>query len=205
MLDIRDIIVERFQAETNGPSEHAQEAQNKINLLIFQRERPFLNEGPPPMPPPFAILDAMIEPYFATYNQHFPIWRKEKFIEIANDLRYSASPERDHASIVCCNNLILVTLAANSLRSCRGRQTQPKYTYKRSSIDSDIIAGFLGNAKRAIEHIGLLLSPGLLNLQALLSLVCLFLNITHESFNIWCNSLTRAKRIVHSGTRVLFL
>lgn len=204
-LDIKDIIAERFEAEPYRLSEHAQEAQNKINLLIAQGERALPNDGPPPMPPPFAILDAMIEPYFAIHNQHFPIWRKEKFIEIANDLRHSASPEREHASIVCCNNLIFITLTANSLRSCRGRPTQSNYTCKRSSIDSDIIAGFLANAKRAIEHIELLLSPCLLNLQALLSLVCSFSNTTHKMSKIRRNSLTRAKLTVRSRTRLPFL
>lgn len=205
ILDIKDIIAERFEAEPHRLSEYAQEAQNKINLLTVQGERALLTDGPPPTPPPFAILDAMIEPYFAMNNQHFPIWRKEKFIEIANDLRHSASPEREHASSVCCNNLILITLTANSLRSCRGRSTQSTYTSKRSSIDSDIIAGFLANAKRAIEHIELLLSPCLLNLQALLSLVCSSLSITHEMSKTWRNSLTRAKHPVRSSTRVPFL
>ena len=178
MLDMKDIIAGRFGIEPRRLSECAQEAQSKIDILIGQGEGELLKDGLPPMIPPFAILDAMIEPYFATNNPHFPIWRKEKFIQMANDLRHSASPEQDHASIICCNNLILTALTANSLRSRRGRPIQSKHARKRSSIDSDITTGFLANAKRAIERIELLLSPRLINLQALLSLVCPFLNVT---------------------------
>lgn len=172
MLDIKDSIAERSEREPYRPSEQTWQVRNKIDLLIAEGGRALPSDRSPPMPPPFAILDAMIEPYFATYNQHFPIWQKEEFIEVANDLRRSASPERDLASIVCCNNLVLLTLSANSLRSSRGRPTQSNHAYKRSSIDSDIIAGFLANAKQAINYTDLLLPPSLLNLQALLSLVC---------------------------------
>jgi len=149
MPDMKDIIAERFGTEPRGLSECAQEAQRKIDILIVQGEGELLKDGSPPMTPLFAIWDVMIEPYFATNNPRFPICRKEKFIQMANDLRHSASPEQDHASIICCNNLILTTLTANSLRSRRGRPIQSKHARKRSSIDSDITTGFLANAKRA--------------------------------------------------------
>ncbi|KAH7372244.1 hypothetical protein BKA66DRAFT_443600 [Pyrenochaeta sp. MPI-SDFR-AT-0127] len=167
MLDIMDIVTERIGGDLQELSEYIEESRNKLELLIFPRQKASLSDGTPPTLPPFSILDAMIDPYFANHNQHLPIWRKEKFIKMANDLRYSEFPERDHASIMCCNNLILLTLTADSLRSSRGR---PAHTRKRSSIDFDIAIGFLANAKQAIESIELLLSPGLLNLQALLSL-----------------------------------
>ena len=192
MLDIKDNIAERSETEPHRLGEHIWEVRNIIDLLIAQGERALPSDRSLPMPPPFAILDAMIEPYFATYNQHFPLWQKEKFIEVADDLRRSPSPERDLAAIICCNNLVLLALGANSLRSSRGRPTQSNYPYQRSSIDFDIIAGFLTNAKQAIKRTHLLLTPSLLNLQALLSLVSSVpRSRSHETRSDWCKLLTK--------------
>lgn len=172
MLDLRDVIAERFGTETGELSECAQLAQRKIDLVISQGEEELIRHGAPPTAPPFAILDAMIEPYFATINPQFPIWRKDQFIQLANALRQSASPEQDWASSICCNNLILMSLTANSLRSHRGRPVQSQHARKISSIDSDLTIAFLANAKRAVGNIQLVLAPRLINVQALLSLVC---------------------------------
>lgn len=38
-------------------------------------------------------------------------------------------------------------------------------------MEFDMIAGFLANARRAVQNIDQLVSPGLINVQALLSLV----------------------------------
>lgn len=58
---------------------------------------------------------------------------------------------------------------------------QIKQAAKTSSIDFDIITGFLTNAKRALKHIDQLVSPRLTNVQALLSLVCLRLMLPYPS------------------------
>lgn len=171
VLDIKDVIAKLLGSESQRLRECALLAQRKIDLLIGRGHEELIKDGSPPTAPPFAILDAMIEPYFATINPHFPIWTKEQFNRMATALRQSTSPEQNAASIISCNNLILMTLTANSLRSRWGRPVQIKHAHKSSSIDFDVTTGFLTNAKRAIENIELVLSPRLVNVQALLSLV----------------------------------
>ena len=170
-LDIKEVITELLGSEIPALGECALLAQRKIGFLISRGEEELIKDGSPPTAPPFVILDAMLEPYFATINPHFPIWTKERFKRIALALRQSMSPERDLASIICCNNLILITLTANSLCSRRGSPLQTKHQRKTSSVDGDVIRGFLRNAERALENIDQILSPRLINVQALLSLV----------------------------------
>ncbi|KAF5228430.1 hypothetical protein FAUST_11077 [Fusarium austroamericanum] len=169
MLKIKDMISGDLTTKTDKISEFLLSTQNKLRLPMSCGEEHVKDESPPTAPPR-AILDAMIEPYFAEVNPQLPIWTREQFSRMTTALEQSSSPEQDMAAIVCCNNLILMTMTVNSLRSRWSRSFQTKHTYEASSVDSDITAGFLTNAKRAIKHIRLLLSPCLANVQALLSL-----------------------------------
>lgn len=171
MLKIKDDMTDGCDSESHTFKECISQAQLKIDLLVKQGEGECAKDTLPPTTPPFAILDAMIEPYFSSINPHFPIWTKEKFIDMATTLRQSPSSERDFASIICCNNLILMAMSADSLCSNRGESTQNRQGTKVSSMEFDMIAGFRANAKRAIQNIDQLLLPRLINVQALLSLV----------------------------------
>ena len=170
LLDIKDRITESSDFETQMLRECALQARHKIDLLVGQGEEELIKDRSPPTAPPFAILDAMIEPYFSSISHHFPIWTKERFNRMTTNLRQSPS-EQDLASIVCCNNLILMALSANLLCSHQGKSIQSRQVRKTSSIDFDVIAGFLKNAKRALKNIDQIVSPRLINVQALLSLV----------------------------------
>lgn len=173
MLNIKDAMFEIPGVESNAIEECVLQAQQKIDLLVSQGEDKYTGEISLPTEPPFAILDAMIETYFGSMNQYFPIWTKNRFRQMATRLRESSSSERDLASIICCNNLILIAMSAESLCAHQRDHYQSKGARRTSSIDTDIIAGFLANAKRAIRNVDQLVSPRLLNVQALLSLVCL--------------------------------
>lgn len=173
MLNIKDAMFEIPGVESNAIEECVLQAQQKIDLLVSQGEYKYTGEISLPTEPPFAILDAMIETYFGSMNQYFPIWTKNGFRQMATRLRESSSSERDLASIICCNNLILIAMSAESLCAHQRDHYQSKGARRTSSIDTDIIAGFLANAKRAIRNVDQLVSPRLLNVQALLSLVCL--------------------------------
>ncbi|KAL8824485.1 MAG: hypothetical protein Q9191_005029 [Dirinaria sp. TL-2023a] len=168
--DMKDVIAEDLEIETPTLRECVLQAQRRIDDLVGQGEDDFTIDRSPPTAPPFAILDAMIEPYFATFGKHVPIWRKESFNRMAAILRESTPSEQDLASIICCNNLILMALSANTLCSRRADSLRTKQASKNSSIDSDVISGFLNNAKRALKNIDQLVSPRLINVQALLSL-----------------------------------
>ncbi|KAK3317267.1 putative fungal-specific transcription factor [Cercophora scortea] len=178
MLNIKDELSEShtdMEHNRSRQEECVPWAQQKIDALVLQGEDKSTggeHETSLPTSPPFAILDAMIELYFGSLklNHHFPIWTRNKFIQMATKLRQSSSSERDLASIVCCNNLILMAMSAESLCAHRKDSIQSKETRKTSSIDFDIISGFLANAKRAIKNIDQLVAPRLINLQALLSL-----------------------------------
>ncbi|KAJ9365713.1 transcriptional regulator family: Fungal Specific TF [Paecilomyces variotii] len=180
MLKIKDDMTDGCDSESHTFKECISQAQWKIDLLVKQEEGECAKDILPPTTPPFAILDAMIEPYFSSINPHFPIWTKEKFIDMATTLRQSPSSERDFASIICCNNLILMAMSADSLCSNRGESTQNRQGTKVSSMEFDMIAGFRANAKRAIQNIDQLLLPRLINVQALLSLYM----VAQEHFSI---------------------
>ncbi|KAF7171585.1 hypothetical protein CNMCM5623_003954 [Aspergillus felis] len=170
MLNIKDELFQSPDIERHTVKECVMQAQRKIDLLVGHGEELPIREESPPAMPPFAILDAMTEPYFTTTNDHFPIWTKKRFTQMATTLRQSTPSERDLASIVCCNNLILMAMSADSLGSHQRESMMSKQTRKTSSIDFDLIVGFLINGKRAVSNIDQLVSPHLINVQALLSL-----------------------------------
>ena len=171
ILNIKDVITERLGSEPAMSKECALQAQRELYSLVSRGEEELVKDGSPPTAPPAVILDALIEPYFATINHHFPIWTKKRFKRMVTTMRETMCPERELASIICCNNLILMSLTANSLRSQQGRSVQAKHQRKTSSVDSDVIASFLKNTERALENIDQLVLPRLINVQALLSLV----------------------------------
>ncbi|RMZ82892.1 hypothetical protein DV737_g1956, partial [Chaetothyriales sp. CBS 132003] len=170
LLDFEDSISGRITSEIHGYRETDESIHDRINAFINSGHTNYGNSVPsPPTEPPLAILQAMIEPYFANINPHFPMWTKTGFQKIVASLRqHSVSPEIEWASIVCCNNLILMNLTADSMRSVQQKMAQSRSSENVPLVDSDLIAGFLANSKRAIENLGLL-SPRLINLQALLS------------------------------------
>jgi hypothetical protein len=126
-----------------------------------------------PTEPPLAILEGMIDGYFSNINPQFPIWSKTTFQKIVTSLReHTTCAEDQWASIVCCNNLILINLTTDAVHSVQRRMAQSGSTESFPSMESDLIARFLANSKRAMENLGLI-SPRLINLQALLSSVSL--------------------------------
>ncbi|EZF57847.1 hypothetical protein H106_08821 [Trichophyton rubrum CBS 735.88] len=160
MLHIKDEISEIPDIESHALKEGILQAQRKVSLLVDQRDEELSRENSPPTTPPFAILDAMIGPYFATTNHHFPIWIKERFIRMATNMLQSTSPDPDLASII----------RSDSLCSYRREPMPSKQARNPSSNDCDIVKGFLANPKRALKNIDQLISHRLINVQALLSM-----------------------------------
>lgn len=172
LYDMRDLVLEPLinsEPENEGLRECALLARKRFDLLV-SREEVVSRGGTLPTAPPISILKAMVEPYFATINPQFPIWTKASFNRITTALEEIDSSGQDLGLVVCSNNLILMTLAATMLRA-PSHPSKPRSARNSSSIDLDLIKGFLANARRAIEHAELLLSPRLVNVQALLSLV----------------------------------
>ncbi|XXG98855.1 hypothetical protein Hte_005185 [Hypoxylon texense] len=174
VYDIRDLFLEPLAnggSENQNVRECALLAQHKLDDLV-SRNKEIIRNGAPPTAPPISILKAMIEPYFATVNPHFPIWTKDSFMRIATALQETNHVTQDLGLVVCSNNLILMALAANlsQIPSHQDKPRQSRSVRSGSSINMDLMNGFLANAKRAIEYAELLLAPRLINVQALLSL-----------------------------------
>lgn len=173
MHDTDTQIIQPLQSsrpEIETISEAVSLAHHKVESLMG-RDDELIKDGCAPTMPPHSVLEAMIEPYFATINPYFPIWTKERFVRFAIASQHSEDPEQDRAYVMCANNLILITLTATSLRSRSVQQARSSHRSLSSSVDIDLTRTFLTNAKRAIKNIELLLSPRLINVQALLSLV----------------------------------
>lgn len=73
ILDLKDVVTERFETAAPTLRECSVLAQRNIDLLLDREDEP-IKDGSLPTTPPFVILDLMIEPYFATINDYFPIW-----------------------------------------------------------------------------------------------------------------------------------
>jgi hypothetical protein len=172
MLNFGDSISSRADSNTQGSRDTSLFIHDRINALVDAKHHIHLSGATsPPIEPPLAILEGMIEPYFSNINPNFPIWSRDGFQKIVTSLRqHSTCPEVHWASIVCCNNLILINLTTDSVHSVQRKMAQSGSSENVPSMGSDLIAGFLANSKRAIENLGIL-SPRLIILQALLSLV----------------------------------
>ncbi|KAG5926951.1 hypothetical protein E4U42_002770 [Claviceps africana] len=171
MLEFGDLISHQVSLDFQAWGDTGVLIQDRINAFVgCSKSKLRTGVISPPTGPPLAILDAMTDPYFANVNPSFPIWKKDKFLEMVDSLRHPSNrAESRWASIVCCNNVILLSLNADSVRSVQRKMAQSGMTGNVSSLDSDLIAGFLANSKCAVENLGLV-SPCLVNLQALLSL-----------------------------------
>lgn len=173
LLGITDSIPNLIDSDAQEVND-ATVIQNRINSFVGSRCPKHLSGAALPTEPPLVLLECMLEPYFSVINPHFPIWSRDRFQKMVTSLQQEPKCLEDEwASIVCCNNLILIKLTADSMHFAQRRAAQSgsKESNSVSTMTFDLIAGFLANSKRAIENLGLL-SPRLVNLQALLSLVC---------------------------------
>lgn len=172
MLTIKDELAHGVNLNNNHVTKDSiLQAQRKIDLLVGKEQSDLAGGMSPPTISSFAILDAMITPFFTSIHPHFPIWIKNGFLQMVDSLRRSSPSKRDLASVICCNNLVLMAMSAESLASLKRESMQANETQNSLSMDFDIMEGFLTNAKRAVRNMDQLIAPRLTNVQALLSLV----------------------------------
>ncbi|KAG6292144.1 hypothetical protein E4U09_003546 [Claviceps aff. purpurea] len=106
----------------------------------------------PPTGPSLAILDAMIDPYFATVNLKFPIWDKSKFQAMVDSLRQiplARSPDGRVTSAATAWFFSPCMQTRFVRFSGKWRSPESGVTKSVSSLDSDLVAGFLANSKHA--------------------------------------------------------
>ncbi|KAL8335895.1 hypothetical protein RB598_009872 [Gaeumannomyces tritici] len=146
--------------------------------------------------PSMLILVALIDPYFELCNPHLPIWTRAGFrrlLDAAQESGGGAAPSTSLTFAMCANNLVLLTLIDRALRV---QATSGGSMRCNGTIDVEVIQSHVENASRAVLHVGKLLEPRLVNVQALLSLcavaqVCL----SEEVFSL---VLTLANQVAKS-------
>ncbi|KAI8272609.1 hypothetical protein K4K56_002301 [Colletotrichum sp. SAR 10_98] len=132
--------------------------------------------------PPMLIVEALIEPYFESINSRLPIFTREGFRRLMDASRSEANPAYNRPFAICANNMVLLTLSAKALHS-QAKSTSPSNLEPiAESIDVELIQSFIGNANRAMVQVEQLLSPRLVNVQALLSLVGITREATESYF-----------------------
>lgn len=174
MLGMSDLVITSlYKGSEDGGRvpDFFQLAWRRIETLQKDREDESLKENTLPTAPPSYLLDAMLQQYFTTINPLFPIWIEEKFTRLATTSGHCDDVDSNLAFHICANNIILMSLTPRVIQPPSEEKTQAEGKRKNTSIDSDLIQTFLANAKRAIMNLELLLSPFLINVQALLSLV----------------------------------
>lgn len=178
MLDFGDSSSNRIDLETQEYRDAGLTVHGRIKSFVNSKCDRHLSRPASLTEPPLVILECMVQPYFSHVNPHFPIWSRDGFQKMFTSFRqHCMCPGDEWASIVCCNNLILINLTADMIQSVQRKSMQAGASENVPSMTLDLIAGFLCNSKRAIENLGLL-SPRLINLQALLSLVCTLISPT---------------------------
>ncbi|KAK4233514.1 hypothetical protein C8A03DRAFT_38766 [Achaetomium macrosporum] len=161
---IRDLDADVLAPLPESATESIFKARARLSRILRKDEElrwDLSQDGRPPTSPPLGILEAMVDDYLEHVNPQFPIWPRVGLGQLGVSLREpSGDDARDRGMVVCANNVVLTTLAAQRRRSGAGAP----------SVDADLIRSFLANAWRATANIELLLAPRLLNVQALLSL-----------------------------------
>ncbi|RYO74616.1 hypothetical protein DL764_010769 [Monosporascus ibericus] len=171
ILDLKENVLDPICVNRSRVQQAAISAQDSLDKLLESANDSESDDDDSPLAmPPMAILEAMMEPYFSLVNPNMPIWTQNAFRKLVDDFQTFGNVVKDRACAVCCNNMILLTLAAKSLRDEAKRRAQSTSKQRPASMDLDLIRPFLANAKRAVNKIEQLLTPSLVNLQAFLSL-----------------------------------
>lgn len=169
-----DVVLSPLCTDISDPLAASNAAIAKDKIAAIEQDHfevPRL-DGLNPSLPPLAMLEAMLDLYFDTLNPYFPIWTKRRFSQLIGSVYDQQGTTNDRALIVCFNNVVLLTLMTKSRQALAKNSMHTPDQRGTSSMDTDLMDSFLKNAKRAFENIEILLQPRLINVQALLSLVC---------------------------------
>ncbi|KAL9084072.1 MAG: hypothetical protein Q9159_005426 [Coniocarpon cinnabarinum] len=132
-----------------------------------------MTEDVAPEMPILDLVHSMTQSFHNYISPSMPLWTRNGFTRMMNRATSRAGPP-NHATVVCANNLVLVTLSAK----CMSQQSERQQHHRRSPVaelpqspmELMFLKTLLQNARRALNRIEQLLSPSLLNIQALLSL-----------------------------------
>ena len=127
-----------------------------------------VNDSLPASSPPLGILAPMIDPYFDNLNPHMPIWSRNYFRSLVDELQLSQNELLHKGHDISLHSVAILTLTAKlSISSVHSRPSSPSW----SSIDMEFVKYFLSNAMKAVQDFQDYLTQRLSNVQALLALV----------------------------------
>ncbi|KAF3808562.1 hypothetical protein GCG54_00006428 [Colletotrichum gloeosporioides] len=199
LLSLIHNIDELTIPEPEGAGTNAAAAREMIKELGYSTGQPLYSsthDASAIKAPPMLIVEALIEPYFESINSHLPIFTREGFRRLMDASRAEANPACNRPFAICANNMVLLTLSAKALHS-QAKSTSPSNLEPiTESIDVELIQSFISNANRAMVQVEQLLSPRLVNVQALLSL-CFVAQmwLSEDVFNL---ALTLAAHVAKS-------
>lgn len=174
LLSLVHNIDDMSMPESEGAGSNTAAARESIRELGYSASQTLItniNDGSTIKEPPILILEALIDPYFDSINPNLPIWTRDGFRRLLEASRADSSPSNNKPFAICANNMILLTLTARTLHSRARSSSSPSLDAITESIDVELVQSFISNASRAMVQVEQLVSPRLVNVQALLSLV----------------------------------
>lgn len=114
--------------------------------------------------PPYHLLEESLRYFFDDFCLEWPIFRKDSVLSAVQTLYAQHQSSPDFAWRLCLNNIILLSLSSKS-------EATGTNTALVKLMEKGILTSLVNNAKRAINLTPYLMSPRLVNVQALLSLV----------------------------------
>lgn len=128
------------------------------------------NDGRSLVLPPQRLLQAFVKPYFTQVNWMLPVFHQTSFLEKIRQ-SYELGSEACDAWILCFNNILLQTLEIRALGSPT-KSDDHDGTVTEDAMEAELIRPFYANFRRGLSQLERLLAPSLVNVQALISMVC---------------------------------
>ncbi|KAK1961595.1 hypothetical protein LY78DRAFT_750130 [Colletotrichum sublineola] len=173
LLSLIHNIDELSMPDPEGTGNNNATVREKIKELGYNTRQPLFpntNDGSMIKEPPMLIVESLMDHYFDIINPHFPIWTRDGFRRLMDVSRQESNPASNKPFVVCANNMVLLTLMAKALHSRAKSSSGSNLDLTIESIDVELVQSFIENANRAMVRVEQLLSPRLVNVQALLSL-----------------------------------
>lgn len=101
----------------------------------------------------------LIDAFFERINRYFPLFRRDTFMKNVNKMYENPSAMNDRGWLVCFNNVLLFSLYGSTMNG-----------QKKEEIQTALVEKYFFNSWAAFDDVSILLTPSLINVQALLTL-----------------------------------
>lgn len=152
-----------------------QECMNMMDGMAksLEEEKPIdqSSDGRPLSLPPQDILEAFADIYFNQINWILPLFHKDSFFQNVQR-SYESGSEANGAWILCFNGIMLLILNNRALGASK-KGEDPESILANDTMAADLIKPLHANFKRGLNELQSLHEPSLVNVQALILMVCL--------------------------------